>query len=556
MTTRLREGPLTIAVVAATVGVIVFTILQYRWSRELIESTGVRMADTLQLSMVNWQIDFGRNFSEIATTLRPDAGFNETALAARLGEWRQLARYPDLVADARIVPVSGDGARGVPGTSQQMDAAHVTWTFDPDGPSLVFTLSRERHLVVSLDRQVLREQVMPDLAHRYFQGTDGLDYEVAVTSFTPVRRVVYSSDPGFGERDVADADGTLNVFGRSVRPGVAAPLSVFHRTSNRDEPVAAALNWFPLPPNTDEAEDWRLVVRHRRGGALGAFIADMHQRDLMISFGALGLLVLSIAMLIVTSSRAQRLAKLQMDFVTAVTHELRTPLAVISSAADNIAQGVVQAPEQVKQYGHVVGHQASRLSGLVEEILLFAATDTRPPVLALAPFDIHGLVSVVVAETGELIREGGVTVDTAIPDDLPQAVGDPAAVSQVLRNLISNALKYGADGRWLGISARAVQDASGRRVLISVTDRGKGIAPRDLDHVFEPFYRSAAATSAQIHGTGLGLTLALRLARAMRGDLTVTSEPGRGCTFTLALPAADPVPAPRDVFAGTVPVHR
>ena len=91
MTIRLRGRALTIAVVAATVGVIVFTILQYRWSTELIDSTGVRIADTLPLSMVNWQLDFERNFSEITTALRADASFDETALAARLEEWRQVA---------------------------------------------------------------------------------------------------------------------------------------------------------------------------------------------------------------------------------------------------------------------------------------------------------------------------------------------------------------------------------------------------------------------------------------------------------------------------------
>jgi signal transduction histidine kinase len=85
-----------------------------------------------------------------------------------------------------------------------------------------------------------------------------------------------------------------------------------------------------------------LVLRHRRGGALGAFVADSRRRDLAISFGVLFLLVISIAILIITSTRAQRLAKLQMDFVTAVSHELRTPLTVISSAAENIAHGVVE----------------------------------------------------------------------------------------------------------------------------------------------------------------------------------------------------------------------
>ncbi len=85
-------------------------------------------------------------------------------------------------------------------------------------------------------------------------------------------------------------------------------------------------------------------MRHRRGGPLGSFVAQMRQRGLAVSFSALLLLVLSLSMLLVTTIRAQRLARLQMDFVTAVSHELRTPLTIIGSAADNIASGVVDTP--------------------------------------------------------------------------------------------------------------------------------------------------------------------------------------------------------------------
>lgn len=538
MRVRLKERALTAAVVIATIGVIVFAVLQYRWSTEIIDATGVRMADTLQLSMVNWQIDFERNFSEITTTLRPDRADDAEALARRLAELRRIARYPDLVAALRVEdtwpPSPLDGARGV--LSEVGGSGE--WRFDPRDPALVFTLGPNAQLGVALDQAVIARKILPDLANRYFQGTDGLDYEVAVVSGMARRQVIYSSDPGFGDREVPDADGTLNIFGRSVRTGTTAPLSVFHRTFDRHQPVpAATLTWLPLASDADEADDWRLVVRHRRGGPLGAFVADMHQRDLVISFGALLLLVLSMGMLIVTSSRAQRLARLQMDFVTAVSHELRTPLTVISSAADNIAQGVVQGPDQLRQYGSVIRSQVGHLSGLVEEILLFAATRSRPQHLTLTPVDLPAAVSAALTATDELLRAAQFTVECHVPSDLPPVTGDLLAVSQVLQNLISNALKYGHDGRWLGIATRVVERAPGdREVQISVSDRGHGIAAEDLSHIFEPFYRSASARSAQIHGTGLGLTLAKRLAEAMHGDLTVASAAEAGAAFTLHLP--------------------
>ena len=273
---------------------------------------------------------------------------------------------------------------------------------------------------------MIATEIMPDLAHRYFQGTDGLDYEVAVTTARDPRKVIYASDPGFGDREVTDADGTLNIFARSISADTAASLTVFHRTSNRHESVAAvAITWFPLPTDAGEADDWRLVVRHRRGGPLGAFVADMHRRDLVISFGALLLLLLSIVLLMVTSSRAQRLARLQMDFVTAVSHELRTPLTVISSAADNISQGVVQSGAQVRQYGAVIRSQAGQLSALVEEILQFAATRTRPPRLNVMPLSVPEIVSATLTGNEELIRAAQFTVERRVAPESASGHGRP-----------------------------------------------------------------------------------------------------------------------------------
>ena len=168
---------------------------------------------------------------------------------------------------------------------------------------------------------MLQRRILPDLAHRYFQGTDGLDYDVAVVAGGTQRRVIYSSDPGFGSEEVADADGRMDVFGRSATSG--GTIRVFHRTTTNTGPTAAVgVSWFPLLRQVPVEEDWQLVVRHRRGGPLGLFVAQMRQRGLAVSFSALLVLVLSISMLLVTAIRAQRLARLQMDFVTAVSHQL------------------------------------------------------------------------------------------------------------------------------------------------------------------------------------------------------------------------------------------
>jgi signal transduction histidine kinase len=600
---RAGLGAVLLLTAAAIVGL---AVLQYRWNREASEATGVRLADALQLSMVNWHLDLFRNLSEVCLTIRmaeefsPDNDVNQ--FADRVAEWRSIARYPDLVANVFVIDRASPGAgvqvfrldpetrtfqrvespaalatlaAGLQASLGESTATHSDpprgrqltesfynigaalrdWRFEPAIPALIRPLSLEsaassraagrgarvQWLVIRLDDQVLRSRILPDLAHRYFQGTDGLDYEVAVVSGSPAQRVIYSSDPGFGEGEILDADGRMDVFGRSWKQPSRAPISIFHRTSENSGPTAAAgISWFPLLREMPPSDDWQLVVRHRRGGPLGAFVADMERRGFALSFGALFLLVLSLSMLVITSIRAQRLARLQMDFVTAVSHELRTPLTIIGSAADNIASGVVNSTAQLQEYGAVIGEQTNRLSGLVERVLLFAATRDGQPRYVTQSLSPSEIVDAVLASTEGLIGAAQFTIEKDVPPDLPAIVGERITVSQCIENLITNAVKYSRDERRIGIRARVVDAGNEQRqVQISVSDRGIGIAAEDLPHIFEPFYRSTSVRRSQIHGTGLGLALAKQVAESMGGSLTVVSEQGRGSTFTLSLRCTD-----------------
>ena len=234
---------------------------------------------------------------------------------------------------------------------------------------------------------------------------------------------------------------------------------------------------------------------------------------------------------------AIQLAKLQMEFVASVSHELRTPLAVISSAADNIADGLLEGKEEIKNYGSAIRYQSDQMAELVNEILLFAATKDRKNAYVLCPLKVSDLVDSVLVRTSELVKRAGFTVDVQIDAELPCVVGDMSALSQCLQNLLINAVKYSGRSRWIGVRA-FVSDSEvrkGRKVCIAVQDRGIGIHRSELPHIFEPFYRSAAVTAEQIHGTGLGLSLSKTLAEAMGGELSVVSELGVGSVFTLHL---------------------
>ena len=234
-----------------------------------------------------------------------------------------------------------------------------------------------------------------------------------------------------------------------------------------------------------------------------------------------------------------QMARMQMDFAASVSHELRTPLAVLCSAVDNIADGVVTGKEQLAKYGAVIRNQSRQINGLVNQVILFVSTQDLKGRYILQPLVVSDVVDAAVTGTAELIRKAGFTLEKHINPDLPKILGDLSALSQCLQNLITNALKYGDQGRWIAIHASAEGGRDHQEVRISVQDRGKGIERSELHHIFEPFYRAPAALAGQIHGTGLGLPIAKSLAEAMGGRLTVTSEVGAGSTFTLHLPVEE-----------------
>ena len=583
----------TVIIILAVIVVIVLGVLQYRWSNQVSEATSIRLADSLQMSMINWHLDFFRVFSEVCVALRvdPDSSTQEDwdQYARRYADWKKTTANPNLVAGIYILRFDGPpaaqvlrlassgqhfepsdwpsnfrelreeieqsssktGADGSSASSGGTNAATAQdanvefanrfysggplagWQFEPRIPALVRSIAHDAStsasrqttsrnaldwIVIALDRNDVQNNILPALAQRYFRGTEGLDYQVAVTTGRDAGSPLYTSDAGFGGTDIADADGTMNIFGRLRGIGQGSPIHIFHTPSQENGPAASvAVTWFPLLNDLDADQDWRLIVRHRRGGALGAFIADSRRRDLAISFGVLFLLVISMAILIFTSTRAQRLAKLQMDFVTAVSHELRTPLTVISSAAENIAHGVVEGRPQLEQYGSVIGAQARKLFEMVEQILLFAAIREGQQRYSLRPLPVPEILDAALSGTAGLIRTAGFHVEQQIEPNLPRIVGDLPALSQCVQNLITNALKYGSEQKWIGIQARLTEHGlTGKEVQISVADRGIGIAPEEIRHIFEPFYRSPSVTAAQIHGTGLGLPLAKSIVETMQ----------------------------------------
>jgi signal transduction histidine kinase len=407
--------------------------------------------------------------------------------------------------------------------------------------------------IIQLNMSYVREQMLPELAARHFVHTDGDVYRVSVTSADDPTKVLYRSDPGAPvERERADA--TAGLLGR------VDPASFFFNRPPRpgDEPRGRRRGFDDRPdgfgPRGDEPFGrWLLLVQHQ-SGSLEAAVASARRRNLGISFGVLLLLTVSIALLMDTSRRAQRLARQQMEFVAGVSHELRTPVAVIRSAAENLAHGVVGG-ERVKSYGQLLQTEAKRLGEMVERVLQYAGIEsglgfaTR---VALPPSEI---VEGAIDSSLPLLESAGVQVHREIAADLPQVIGDAAALRSAVQNLIANAVKYGGRDRWVGIRAEHTVERRQSEVRITVSDHGAGIPASELPHIFDPFYRGADAVERQIHGNGLGLSLVKRIVASHGGRVSVTTRVGAGSSFTIALPATPPEARARTVASELQTTH-
>lgn len=393
--------------------------------------------------------------------------------------------------------------------------------------------------LIHLDMPLIREQLLPALARRHFSQADGDGYRVAVVDATNASRVIYKSSPD-APIDPAQADVNVSFFrahhdpmmflargaAREMRDGRNMVFSVIRERRDDEVSVRARV------AGTDGGR-WRLLARHERG-SLEAAVGGMRHRNLIISFGILMLMGVSIGLLALSSRRAQRLAQQQMEFVAGVSHELRTPVAVIRSAADNLSHGVVGDPDRVRRYGDALQLEARRLGEMVERVLQFAGIESGKPI-ARSPLAIEPLIREAVDAALPPGDESSF-VERHIADHLPPVLGDAGSLRSAIQNLVANALKYGGANRWVGVRAETGVDR--RDVRVIVEDHGRGIAAEDLPHIFDPFYRGANATSRQIQGSGLGLALVRRIAEAHGGRVTVETHDGSGSTFTLYLPAA------------------
>jgi two-component system phosphate regulon sensor histidine kinase PhoR len=234
--------------------------------------------------------------------------------------------------------------------------------------------------------------------------------------------------------------------------------------------------------------------------------------------------------------KERRLAALKSDFVANVSHELKTPLALVRMFGEMLLTGRVPNEDKKKQYLQIIVSESERLTALIENVLDFAKVERGKAAYDFAP----GQVEEVVARAVEVFRyraeREGMEVGLRVEEALPPASIDGRAIELAVINLLDNAFKYAKEGGRIDVEVTRAT----RFVRVCVSDRGPGIDPEDRARIFERFVRGRTSGETRVRGSGIGLSLVKHIAESHGGTIEVKSpisDEVRGCAFELSIPA-------------------
>lgn len=234
----------------------------------------------------------------------------------------------------------------------------------------------------------------------------------------------------------------------------------------------------------------------------------------------------------------RRLERVRREFVSNVSHELKTPLTHIQAYADTLADGAVDDPDNCRKFLDRIIEQAVRLQALIADLLQLARIESQEGTVDLESLELGAEAARSVEEHQAEATAGGVSLSVQCRSE-PTVLADAAGLQQIIDNLVANALKYTPAG---GSVTVAVYDADGHGVL-EVTDTGIGISREDQLRVFERFYRVDRARTRAVGGTGLGLAIVKHLVQLYDGRIELVSELGKGSRFSVRIPLAARIPA-------------
>jgi signal transduction histidine kinase len=549
---RVIGGRTALAVLAAMVVVGLLAYEQYRWIGQVASVQQKTSRDTLEEAVQGFADDVDTEITRAQLLFLGMSGASRSdVLQSARERWqlfKELSPYPGLIAavdvdesvpDGHVIAAAPSIALVVPASLTSTTNGSFAGHGQPSSGGLSESgfhvgtgtgVHAERAAVnvrVTMDDTYLVASFLPRVLKRRFGPDFERRYDVLVYWAAGGRSVFH-----VGTEDDKQWEFRRPLF--AVRPDcLLGQESPTYATA--DGPVTHDLTSLLRrsgachPSSRVGSGAWNVGARLRPPLA-GSFEA-VRLQNLSVGFGLLLILAGAMALISLSAHRARELAALHEQFAASVSHELRTPLSIISSAAENLAEGVVQDAKQVRQYGEMIHTRTEQLAEMIENALWFAGKHGKDE-LDVADVDVEHLIAAAIATCGSTLAKARVVLERDIEPELPAVRGHWTLLLHALENLLTNVAKHAHAGRWAQI--RAVRE--GRYVLVAIEDRGDGIPSDEAARVFEAFYRGRRATTGQIAGLGLGLALVKRVAEAHSGTVTLRSKRGVGTLVELRIP--------------------
>lgn len=290
-----------------------------------------------------------------------------------------------------------------------------------------------------------------------------------------------------------------------------------------------------LSPQRPDVRYW--TVRSGYADADASTFVDHQMRQQQALWAVIALVALAgVAVILRATVREARVSELKADFMASVSHELKTPLAKIQLFAETLESGRTRTPEKAKEYYAIIRMQAKKLAYLIGMMLDFAKIEAGVRQYQIEEISLQPVVETAVASFGDELALKGFQVETSFAAREIAIRGNTEGLQQLFANLISNAIKFSGDRRYLFVGIRI----DGRDAVVEVADRGIGIPRREQRKIFRKFYRvSGEAGTTHAPGSGLGLAIVAHVARAHGASVSVESAPGNGARFSVRIAILD-----------------
>jgi signal transduction histidine kinase len=285
-----------------------------------------------------------------------------------------------------------------------------------------------------------------------------------------------------------------------------------------------------IAPETYKPELWRLRTGYANQ-TIPAIVAARERPQRALMWMLAGIMALGVFFVARAAAREVRVAEMKSTFVSSVSHDLKTPLALIQLFAETLELGRLKNTERAQEYYRIINSEARKLTRLINNLLDFSKIEAGLRRYKREPVNLTDVTRHVLESLDSQFRHNQYTVTSRLTRDVPVLI-DAEAAEQALENLLSNAMKYSPEHREIVVDV----DRAGSYGVVRVQDCGIGIPPRLQRKIFRKFYRVQTDAGSGPQGTGLGLAIVDHVMRAHGGFVRVESEPGRGSTFTLHFP--------------------